>query len=83
MPTFLPTLSLRYEIRIKGHIGRSLLSSFDDMESAMAPAETVLRGEIVDQAQLHGLIEHSHLLGLELLEVRKLPGSDEQAVTGG
>jgi hypothetical protein len=47
------------------------------MESAIRPADTVLRGPIADQAQLHGLLERIQLLGLELIEIRRIPGSDE------
>jgi hypothetical protein len=43
------------------------------MTSVVLPVETVLRGEIVDQAALHGMIDQVQALGLELLEVRCLP----------
>jgi hypothetical protein len=62
-----------YEIRIKGRVGASVLASFPDMDSAFRPAETVLRGRISDQAQLHSLLERIQLLGLELVEVRQVP----------
>jgi hypothetical protein len=62
-----------YEIRIRGRVGDSVLASFDDMDAAIRPAETVLTGEISDQAQLHGLLERIQLLGLELVEVRQVP----------
>lgn len=39
----------------------------------MQPAETVLHGEIVDQAALHGILDRVQALGLELIEVRRLP----------
>jgi hypothetical protein len=67
-------VSASYEIRIKGKMGQSLLSSFTDMDAAVRPAETVLRGTITDQAQLHGLLERIQLLGLELIEVRQVAG---------
>jgi hypothetical protein len=63
-----------YEIRIRGRVGESLLASFDDMDAAFRPDETVLRGTITDQAQLHGLLERIQLLGLELIEIRRMPG---------
>ena len=37
-----------------------------------SPAETVMRGELRDQAELHGLLDRIQSLGLELLEVRRL-----------
>ncbi|MFZ0090524.1 MAG: hypothetical protein WAL63_13505 [Solirubrobacteraceae bacterium] len=69
-----------YEIRIRGRVGSSVLASFDGMESAVAPAETVLRGTISDQAQLHGVLERIQLLGLELIEIRQVPGADARPV---
>jgi hypothetical protein len=69
-------LSPTYEIRIKGKVGNSLLASFDEMEAAIRPAETVLRGKITDQAQLHGVLERIQLLGLELIEIRQLGAQD-------
>jgi len=65
-------VSSSYEIRIRGRVGNSVLASFEDMESAIQPAETVLRGTVTDQAQLHGLLERIQLLGLELIEIRRV-----------
>jgi hypothetical protein len=67
-------VAVNYEIRIKGRVGQSVLASFEDMEAAPGPAETVLTGRVVDQAQLHGLLERIQLLGLELIAMRQLPG---------
>ncbi len=63
-----------YEIRIRGRVGGSVLASFEDMDSAVRPAETILRGTITDQAQLHGVLERIQLLGLELIEIRQVQG---------
>jgi hypothetical protein len=62
-----------YEIRVKGRVSRALLDSFDSMSSELEPVETVLHGPVRDQAELHGLIDRIHALGLELVEVRRLP----------
>ena len=62
----------RYELRIKGRLGETLLATFDGFNAEVEPVETVLRGEIVDQAALHGVLERIHEAGLELIEVRKL-----------
>jgi hypothetical protein len=63
-----------YEIRIRGRVTRSLLESFEGMASELEPVETVLHGPVRDQAELHGLIDRIQALGLELIEVRRLPG---------
>jgi hypothetical protein len=64
--------STRYEIRVKGRIGRRTLARFEGFESQFEPAETVLRGQITDQAALHGLLDKIEGLGLELVEVRQV-----------
>jgi hypothetical protein len=61
-----------YEIRIKGHVGDNLLASFDGLDSEIEPAKTILRGDSLDQAALHGILERVRELGLELLEVRRI-----------
>jgi hypothetical protein len=37
------------------------------------PVETVLAGPVADQSALHGLIRRIEALGLEMVEVRRLP----------
>ena len=69
----MPTAS--YEIRIRGRVTEPLLSSFEGMTSTFARVETVLHGPVRDQAELHGLIDRIQALGLELIEVRKLPST--------
>ena len=63
-----------YEIRIRGRLSDSVCGAFEDFTTAVRPAETVMRGELRDQSELHGLLDQIQSLGLELLEVRKLEG---------
>jgi hypothetical protein len=70
----MPTAS--YEIRIRGRVTEPLLSSFEGMTSTFEPVETILHGPVRDQAELHGLIDRIQALGLELVEVRRLPTRD-------
>ena len=62
-----------YEIRIRGRVSRALLDSFEGMSSDLEPVETVLHGPVRDQAELHGVIDRIQALGLELVELRRLP----------
>jgi hypothetical protein len=64
---------LSYEIRIKGRVSPAVLESFEGLESDVEPVETVLHGPVRDQAELHGLLDRIQALGLELIEVRRLP----------
>ena len=66
----------RYEIRVRGRVSDAALSSFEGMDADLAPAETVLHGPVTDQAGLHGLLDRIQAMGLELIEVRRLPNAD-------
>jgi hypothetical protein len=68
-----PVSDASYEIRIRGRVSAALLDSFEGMQSGVEPVETVLHGPVRDQAELHGLIDRIQALGLELIEVRRLP----------
>jgi len=63
----------KYEFRIRGRLSQPLLDRFDSLESESERAETILHGPVRDQAELHGIIERVQSLGLELIEVRRLP----------
>jgi hypothetical protein len=63
----------QYEIRVRGRVTPALLARFEGMDSDVEPVETVLHGPMRDQAELHGMISLIRTLGLELVEVRRLP----------
>jgi hypothetical protein len=65
----------RYEIRVRGRVSEATLSTFEGMDADVAKTETVLHGPVIDQANLHGLLDRIQALGLELIEVRQLPSS--------
>jgi hypothetical protein len=69
----MPVAGASYQIRIRGRVSAKLLETFDNMQSEIEPVETVLHGPVRDQAELHGLIDRIQALGLELVEVRRLP----------
>src|SRR5262245_34462509 len=62
----------RYEFRVRGRLAERLLSSFDGFDAEIQPVETILSGEVADQAALHGVLEQIESLGLELVEVRQV-----------
>ena len=64
----------KYEFRIRGRLSEALLDRFDMLQPGMERIETVLHGPVRDQAELHGILERVQTLGLELVEVRRLPG---------
>jgi len=60
-----------YKIRIKGHLGPTVLSAFPAMAARRSGGQTVLTG-LLDQPALYGVLAEIEALGLDLLEVRQL-----------
>jgi hypothetical protein len=61
-----------YEIRVEGHLGKNAAIWFEDFQIEFsANGETILRGPIIDQAALHGILTSIRDLGLTLTLVRK------------
>ena len=65
------TQPLQCEIRIRGHLGETLLAAFPELDATRSDGETVLSGRLPDQAALFGALAQIEALGLELLEVRR------------
>jgi len=63
-------MSDAYEIRIQGHLEPRWASWFDGLTLTQDPdGTTVIRGEVADQAALHGLIQKVRDIGLPLVSV--------------
>ena len=63
----------RYEIRVRGRLGDTMLRAFPELQATIASGDTVLSGRFEDSAALHSAIAQVESLGLELIEVRRLP----------
>ena len=66
-----PAKPVRYEIRVRGVFGETLLAAFPGLHGEAVDGETLLTGALADQAALHGVLAQIEALGLELLEVRR------------
>jgi hypothetical protein len=62
-----------YHIVVRGHLGATTLRAVPGLRAERKDRDTLLRGPIADQAALHGVLAQIEALGLELLEVRRLP----------
>jgi len=62
-----------YRIRIHGRLGATALSAFPAMVSQLEAGETVLTGLLEDRSAVFGVIAEIEALGLELLELSRLP----------
>ena len=63
---------LNYEIRVRGRVGDSLADALG-LAAEVEPIETVLRGPVAGQEDLHVLLARLQDMGLELVEIRQLP----------
>jgi hypothetical protein len=70
--------SAKYTIVVRGELDDRFAHLFNGMRMERVHGTTVLTGDVIDQAQLHGFIERLEELGLELLSVKQL----ERAVAG-
>jgi hypothetical protein len=61
-----------YEITVRGRLSVTLAAAFEGLTASSSAADTVLSGEIVDQAALYGVLERIESLGLELLDIRRV-----------
>jgi hypothetical protein len=59
----------RYRIVLRGRLSERFESAFDGMTLEHGPNQTVLVGEVRDQAQLYGLISRLQEFGIDLLAV--------------
>jgi hypothetical protein len=65
-----------YEIRIKGHLDNRWADWFEGVTITLEDnGETLLTGQVADQAALHGLLRKVRDLGMPLVSVNRIePG---------
>ncbi len=69
-PKSYPGQPIVYQIRIKGHLGRQWTVWFGGLTITLEDnGITLLAGQVVDQAALHGLLRKVRDLGMPLLSV--------------
>jgi hypothetical protein len=65
--------SAHYEIRVRGHLGPTMLAAFPELHARAEGDDTVLSGALPDQAAVYGVLAAMESLGLELIEIRRVP----------
>jgi hypothetical protein len=72
-----------YRIRLRGHLAAHWTEWFDGLTIArLDNGETLIEGPVIDQAALHGMLNHIRDLGLLLLAVDRVePGGSPAAHT--
>jgi hypothetical protein len=60
----------RYELRVRGPIGPTMMQAFPTLAASRSGQDTLLTGSLPDQSALYGVIHELEALGLQLLEIR-------------
>lgn len=69
--------AFRYEIRLKGHLDPRWSAWFDGLAlTSQTDGTTIIRGRVVDQSALHGLLTKVRDTGLPLISVARI-GPDQ------
>ena len=63
----------RCRIRVRGRLGQTIRCAFPALQARASGGDIVLTGPLPDRAALYGVLAEIEALGLELLEVRRLP----------
>jgi hypothetical protein len=72
-----PRGTVRYEIVVRGELSPRFASAFSEMTTSAGGGVSRITGEVIDQAQLHGLLEQIRNLGIELVSVTPIVGDEE------
>jgi hypothetical protein len=70
-------VNAEYAFRVSGRLTPALMDALDPLERRDASTDTLLVGRVVDRSALHGYIARIEALGLELVELRRLPPGDD------
>ena len=61
----------RYRIVLRGRLSERFESAFEGMAMEPGPNQTVLTGDVRDQAHLYGLLDRLRDFGIELVAVER------------
>ncbi len=72
-----PTTAPEYEIRVAGRLAPRWSAWFDGLiVTTDADGTTVIRGPVVDQAALHGLLQKLRDVGIPLVSLTQVPSNE-------
>lgn len=74
-----PNPAMVYQITINGRLGRQWTAWFEGMTITWTDDETILTGQVVDQAALYGLLRKVRDLGLPLIAVTQIQSSQSNS----
>jgi hypothetical protein len=62
-----------YIIRVEGELPTDVLRHFADLTVTAGSVQTVLHGDLPDQSSLAGILDYLDEIGVEIVEVLKVP----------
>lgn len=69
----------RYDIVVRGRLSTRYECAFDGARLVPHHGQTTLRADLIDQAQLYGLLNRLRDLGIELVSVNPAAETDDAA----
>ena len=66
-----------YEVRVSGLVPDEALTEFGDVRVTTTGVSTVLSGEVSDQSALLGMLARLRVMGLDVVEVRRVLTTSE------
>jgi hypothetical protein len=70
----------QYVIRVGGWLSDELVTAFPQLLATPQPVSTILHGELPDQAALASVLDFLDELGVEIIDVTKVPPAPVAAV---
>jgi hypothetical protein len=67
-----------YRIVMRSELSERYAAAFEGMEMETKTGQTVLMGQVMDQTQLHGILDRIGGLGLELVSVQSAPATSRE-----
>ena len=68
----------QYVIRVDGRLPDDALTGFESLSVAPQGIQTVLSGDLPDQAALAGVLDYLTGLGVEIVEVLQVPARSDE-----
>ena len=72
----------RYRLVLRGELGEPFGFLFEGMQMDRVGGTTELSGPVIDQAHLHGLLQRTQELGLELISLQQADEGPDDPTSG-
>lgn len=74
--------SKTYRIVVGTELSERFAPAFEGMKVRIAGGRTIIEGEVIDQSHLHGILDRTNALGLELVSVQRVPEGNRRGQPG-